>query len=392
MKRIQLKSKPNSSEGSEFLNVLRDRGKKNTQSLLTQYPNLGKILLVGGVAAVLCLLVFYLADPQLAGEWSVGALGLLSLNSTGFRSVTRNSILHYATWLDFAASNATSSPSSAHHRKPPEYVPFNQTIREGYRQGLVQHKDNFEFVWMPATARSVKNPQGGIVFIAHACKRLPIEWFPMSEFCPTCRPLPIQESITTALRQHGYSVVVVAPVENLNKCWHQNDRKFVGLAVQYVLEATFGPDNRNIPMYAIGIENGGVFLGNSAESLGNTYRTKFSAMALMNAGIWHMNMKANQFPAVMFIDLARNGELCNHNNLTMYGIRAKDIPAVQYYSDPRPVSPDYFVSIMSLQQSQALHGELKEAGLIWPASHVLLKDPTLERYRYEIIEVLFCVF
>jgi hypothetical protein len=327
-------------------------------------------------------------DPALVSELSVSALGVTSFNQTMIRTRTRSSILHYTNYfLEGAWQQQNSSSNIPSLASPMAHMP---TIKEGYKAGLVRHStDEFEFIWQPPLAKSSVPGGGGIIFIAPACKRPATEWFPQSEDCPSCQPMPVQLSVVAQFRRRGFAVVVMSPVENRERsqCWHQNDRQQVGLAVQYVREATADMFPGEVSLYALGVENGGVFLGNFAESLGITYQTRFVAMCLMNSGIWHMNMKAATFPAVVFLDLARNGELCEHNSATLKKLHDKGIDAAQYHSDPRPATKDYFVPILSTAQSEAYQTELTNAGYLWPASHVLLKDPVTERYRYEMIEV-----
>jgi hypothetical protein len=379
MKRIQVHKKGGSGEQSQYLHVLHDRDKRNT-SILSSFAHVWKIVFGGSCVALLCFAVFYASDPVLAGEWSKATLGALTLNGT----ISSSAVLNFAnyisqtTWLQ---SNSTDISSS---KAVPILLPV--TIRDGYREGLIEHDSQFEFVWQPPAVLT-KPGRGGIVFIAPACKRPATEWFPPSANCTVCRAMPVQARLVQALRNRGFAVAVMAPVENKGKCWHQNDRQQVGLAVQYVRQAMANHFPHNVGVYGIGVENGGVFLGNFAESLGITHQAKLSALCLMNSGIWHMNMKATAFPAVAFLDLARNGDLCEHNNATVHKLRDRGIPATQFFSDPWPISKDYFVPIMSAAQSEAYRDALVQAGYVWPASHVLLKDPTTERYRYDMVDV-----
>jgi hypothetical protein len=145
--------------------------------------------------------------------------------------------------------------------------------------------------------------------------------------------MPVQLRVVDQFRRRGFAVLVMSPVENRehSRCWHQNDRQQVGLAVR-----ARSNDAGEVSLYALSVEIGGVFLRNFAESLRVTYQT------LMNSGIWHMNMKAVTFPAVVFLDLARNGELCEHNSATLKKLHDKGIDAAQYRSDSRPA---YFLPI-----------------------------------------------
>lgn len=408
MKRIQLHSKSDDDK-SPFLNVLRDKDKKNTLSFLSSYPNLSKIILYGSLVSVLCLTLFYLVDPILANEWSTAAINTLPFNRTLIRNNARNSIIHYTHYISetpWFHHNETTSLSS--HIMP---LPV-PAVKDGYKTGLIMQNE-FEFIWQPPLVLSTKTNGGGIVFIASGCKKSITEWFQQSEDCQTCSPMPMQYNIVNYLRNHGYVVVVMKPFENRYKsqCWHQNDRKYISKAIDYVRKATMNIFNTTSSIisssssgstsgsgrsmsgsttpsiYAIGIENGGVFLGTQAESLQNSYQVKFTSICLMNSGIWHLNMKKKQYPSVIFSDLTRNGELCQHNNITISKLYEKGILGMQVISNPRIITPDYFVPVMNINDSSRLQMELLRNEYLWPASLVLLRDPGVERYKTEIIEV-----
>lgn len=161
-------------------------------------------------------------------------------------------------------------------------------------------------------------------------------------------------------------------------------------------------------LYAyIGITNGGIFLGNNLEPMLGSQRLRFSAVALMNCGIWHANYKPDKFSAVLFVDTSRNSELCEYNRGTVVKLRDKGLAAEQLVSEPLPVTPLFFYEgldggsllgvggrayqtapvanpVMSAAESRRLHSGLMAAGFLWPATYVLLKDPTLERHMQEI--------
>ncbi len=132
---------------------------------------------------------------------------------------------------------------------------------------------------------------------------------------------------------------------------------------------------------------------------------RLSAIALMNCGIWHSNYKPNKYAAVLFVDTSRNSDVCQYNNETAHKLLAKGIAASQLVSEPIPLSPDFFhrglasdrfvnvagtaaVDIKSSgvtkDESRALFEALLAGGFLWPATSVLLKDPSLERNLADI--------
>lgn len=265
MKRIQptirLRPRDRSNSG---LDIHTDLEKRNTFSYLNNFPRLKNIILVGTAFIVVMVGLSYILDPATTTEWSSVAGQYLPFNTTQFGSAAKASILHYSHLVSDAlqGTNETAivEPTTVVKAPLPSLV-------TGYATALVTHSTGFDFIWQPPTERSERTGGGGIVFIAHACKRQPFEWFPTTPDCPTCDPMPVQVNIVRILRKNGFSVMAMNPVENPARCWHQNDRTQVGLAMQYIKEATVGfygdTTDVKVSMYAIGVENGGVFLGSS---------------------------------------------------------------------------------------------------------------------------------
>lgn len=262
MKRPQPTIRVRSREGlSSGLNVQTDREKRNTFSYLNNFPKLHSIILYGFLLIVMTVGLSYVVDPTAARDWSRLAASYLPFDHISLRKAAKASIHHYAHWVTDALHGSNETTSAHSHILVKDPLP---SLVSGYRTGLVTHSAKFDFIWQPPTVRSERPGGGGVVFIAHACKRQPFEWFYKSDDCPTCDPMPIQVSITNMLRKNGFSVMAMAPVENPAKCWHQNDRVQVGQAMQYIVEATrgfYGSNSSRPAMYAIGVENGGVFLG-----------------------------------------------------------------------------------------------------------------------------------
>lgn len=262
---IRLRPRDRSNSG---LDIHTDLEKRNSFSYLNNFPRLKNIVLVGTAFIVLMVGLSYIVDPATTKEWSNAAGQYLPFNTTQFGSAAKASILHYSHLVSDALQGTNETTTA-------EPVPVVKAplppLATGYSTGLVTHSTGFDFVWQPPTERSERTGGGGIVFIAHACKRQPFEWFPASPDCPTCDPMPVQANIVRVLRKNGFSVMAMNPVENPARCWHQNDRTQVGLAMQYVREATVGfysdSTDAKVSMYAIGVENGGVFLGKDSLSV-----------------------------------------------------------------------------------------------------------------------------
>lgn len=270
--------------------------------------------------------------------------------------------------------------------------------------------DGFQFIWqnIPETSGSLK----GLIFLAHGCKHLPTEWFLSSPMCSQCNGLPMEVSVAQYFLQRGYALLAMRPYHNSAKsqCWHPNDKHNVTIAVNYVYDK-LGTNQAITPVFAIGVANGGIFLGNALESLQITHKIKFSATAMINCGIWHSNYKLNKYSPVLFIDNTRNSELCDYNNATMHKMLLKGIPSAQLASEPLSLYPEFFhdgtglnllgqpstavlpkiatvnSNQISKEDSKKLFDALLASGFLWPANYILLKDPNIERFIQEFKDV-----
>ena len=158
------------------------------------------------------------------------------------------------------------------------------------------------------------------------------------------------------------------------------------------------------PIHGIGFSNGGIFITKIAlftsarpkrrrnnENYDGKNRIKFSSMILISAGLWNDNEK-HRYPSTLFIDMARNIELTNHNNVTIEKLKKRDILCKQFVSFPRPIYDTYFydigtslISSLSLApsyyvnkvESKFLHDNFLSDDLIWPGSFVFLDDPQI---------------
>lgn len=239
----------------------------------------------------------------------------------------------------------------------------------------------------------------GLVFLFHNCKYNGQEWWsPLRDRFSSISSshfharysLPSENRMTSAFLEAGYWVVALTPVRNKykNGCWAKEDRVYLPFIADYLQtlrqlysptaptafdkqvsraiskllfkETQRQPTSRNrssdklplLPVFGVGIANGGVFLNNyllywldpmsaaTSESKKMSIRyeisdttsrieaqpLRFSAIVLMNAGIWHhdydkpprgLQELARKLPPVLFIDHTRNGEVAWHNTLTV---------------------------------------------------------------------------
>jgi hypothetical protein len=149
-------------------------------------------------------------------------------------------------------------------------------------------------------------------------------------------------------------------------------------------------------LYALGIGNGGVFLGNYVKSMVESFGLKFSAIALMNTGIWHANFNSKSNPAVLFVCMSRNGHLCLHNNRTMNKLQSNGVHARQIAVDPMPLTSTTFSQEedtnpttttsdgLSRAESSVLYDVLRNHSYLWPANSLLLVDPSQTRHIDDI--------
>ena len=270
-----------------------------------------------------------------------------------------------------------------------------------------------QFIWQNVPESATLK---GLIFLAHGCKHVPSEWFLSSSVCPECNGLPMEVSIAHYFSHRGYALVALRPYHNSAKsqCWHPNDKENVTNAINYVYEK-LGSTQLTTPVFAIGVANGGIFLGNGIESLQITHKIKFTATAMLNCGIWHSNYKVNKYSPVLFVDTSRNSELCDYNNVTMHKMLGKGIPSAQIAGEPLSLYPEFFhdgtalkllghtaaaksdksytvslvnPNVISLEDSRKLFAAYQKAGFLWPANNILLKDPNIERFIQEYKEVI----
>ena len=70
----------------------------------------------------------------------------------------------------------------------------------------------------------------------------------------------------------------------------------------------FNTLNINSVRILCSVLNGGVFLGNSAKSLMDSFDLPLKAIALISTGIWHDNFQRGLFPPTIFSCLSRSNK------------------------------------------------------------------------------------
>jgi hypothetical protein len=250
--------------------------------------------------------------------------------------------------------------------------------------GQVTLLNNINFIWQRYDTKKNKNSKG-VIFLAHGCKHEATEWFRNSSVCSHCYGMPVESKIVKTLVLTGYTVIAMSSIINQNKsqCWHVNDREYISKSIKYVYKK-LNTTIEKTSLFAIGIANGGVFLGNYAKSLSDSFDITFSAIALMNCGIWHKNFDQDFYPSILFIDMSRNYELSLHNFETMKLLKEKNIATAQFSCEPRKLTKFYFYEISSgidftKKESETLYNKLFSENLIWPGSGILMKDPSIDK-------------
>lgn len=163
-------------------------------------------------------------------------------------------------------------------------------------------------------------------------------------------------------------------------------------------------DNNKYPIHGIGFSNGGIFITKIAiftsnrpkkkrnnDNFDGKNKIKFSSMILMSAGLWNDHDK-HRYPSLLFIDMARNIDLTNHNHNTIEKLTKRGTLSKQLVSFPRPIHDTYFYDIDTLLpssssslpsyyvnkvESKFLHDNFLQDDLIWPGSFVFLDDPQI---------------
>lgn len=367
-----------SRDRSDYLVVLRDREKNRR---VFNFPTLYSIVFVGCIAVVLFLTVIALVidDPVIAkGIKKYFFVTVADYSRSVLYCVYNSPVLVSSMIRSWHMDHLQSSFITDQSKDAPQ--------QQQHVDGIVSMGD-FEFIWQ----RSVNPISSGVVFIANGCKRSPYEWWQSSRpFCPNCTGQPMQVRIVQHLVRAGYSVMTMSTVDQQasdRQCWHRNDRHFITLALRYVYNS-LNVSLSQVPLFAIGIENGGVFLSQYAESFHTTYSRMISALCLMNSGIWHESFKPGLYPSVIFIDSPRNEGLINYNERVVAKLVQRNISAVQYVTTKQPVTIGYFINAsMNPHESKLLQHFLFREQFIMPMDRVLVKDPSIERNRIELTQV-----
>jgi len=109
----------------------------------------------------------------------------------------------------------------------------------------------------------------------------------------------------------------------------------------------------------------------------------------MNSGIWHESFKPGLYPSVIFIDSPRNEGLINYNERVVAKLVQHNISAVQYVTTKQPVTIGYFMNAsMNPHESKLLQHFLFREQFIMPMDRVLVKDPSIERNRIELTQIV----
>jgi hypothetical protein len=369
-----------SRDRSDYLVVLRDREKNRW---VFNFPTLYSIVLVGCITVVLFVTVIALVidDPVIAkGIKNCFFVTVPAYSRSVLYCVYNSPVLVSSMIRSWHMDHLQSSFITDQSNDPPQ---------QQHIDGIVS-MDDFEFIWQ-RSVYPISSSSGGVVFIANGCKRSPYEWWQSSKpFCPNCTGQPMQVRIVQHLVRAGYSVMTMSTVDQQasdRQCWHRNDRHFITLALRYVYNS-LNVTLSQAPLFAIGIENGGVFLSQYAESFHTTYSRMISALCLMNSGIWHESFKPGLYPSVIFIDSPRNEGLINYNERVVAKLVQHNISAVQYVTTKQPVTIGYFMNAsMNPHESKLLQHFLFREQFIMPMDRVLVKDPSIERNRIELTQV-----
>ena len=297
---------------------------------------------------------------------------------------------------------------SASTSKP---VPLNVTVakEEPLKVGIDRRYFNItdgyintgtiKFIWRKHEPERLE-PKG-IILLLHSCKEQSTVWFSETENCKECYGMPSEVRLSNYFHSQGFVSLAISPTvyNDKSKCWHGNDRFHIAEAVEYVYKS-LRLSLKSTPLYAVANSNGGSFLLNSINLFKDRFHIKFTAIALMNVGLWHDNQRGHSgFPSTLFICQSRNAELCVNNDLRVGKLLSKQIKAKQIVYDPIPLSRDIFscngvpirggdkCSIqnkclgqghehcLSSKESFQLYDLMKKKGYIWPKSSLLLYDP-----------------
>jgi len=219
--------------------------------------------------------------------------------------------------------------------------------------------------WWPTTVKS-GIAWSAVVFIAHGCKQ--------KQAAPSWWDMPIEREVLLYLHERRFLPVTSLPYAT---CWTDKDEALVLLIEQYVFRELNLTDN--VPLFAIGLTNGGKFIEKMASKMQT--QPALSAFALMNAGIWRDVAKL-RYPPVLFVAMARNSELCVQNQATVAALQSQGLRAEFLVAEPRPLSNDFFWKlgqVLSLDESERYYSALLAGKFLWPGSSILLDDALFGR-------------
>lgn len=242
---------------------------------------------------------------------------------------------------------------------------------------------NISYIWKATSKSSCPK---GIVVLLQSCGFTGHEWWKHAGPLPGLRTelaMPAESRIALRLLQNGYTVMSMAAYanRNKNKCWHEDDLPVLAAAMNAVRSSH--NTSLLIPFFALGVYKAGFYLGLNALTLARKHGIRLSGLLVMNSGIWHEDYRKQVFPPTMFIDMNRNAQVTLHNYQTMLDMRKHQLNAVQWSSDPWPITESYFDEhgVLSQNSSIALHRAMAADGkYLWPGSGTLLIDPVSNRY------------
>lgn len=258
---------------------------------------------------------------------------------------------------------------------------------------------------LPATLTNVKNAMvpltpntiSGVVLLIHTCKVKPHVWWQwnqppsQSPLNPSPSPLgmPVEKEIVKLLTFNGYIPIAMAPVANRrsSQCWADGDKNIV-LQVTGQVYRSLNLTSA-VPLYALGIANGAIFVERMAAGGPETRGYwNISAVSLMNGGVWRSIDKA--YPPLLFISMARNADLCSHNNRTLTALRQRGVDSAQVAVLPRPMSANYFTlgRVLSGADSERLFRAIRGESLLWPGSDIFIEDPLFGTTRAAIKRIV----
>jgi hypothetical protein len=243
------------------------------------------------------------------------------------------------------------------------------------------------YIWSPA-AKSV--PLQGVVLLLHGCSAHHLyAWFPNSPACSNCSGRPMEAGIIRELYMRGYATVSTEPFNS--KCW--SDSKDVN-NVGKILMTVYGllhAKVKDVPLYGLGVANGAKFIINMAGEAVLFGGVPMAGVVCLNGGLWEKPSPVRYYSPILFIDMAKNVDLCMQNNLTVARLKALGRHAEQFTLLPEPFTPTFFSDALVLNEddSRLLYKNLLEEEVIWPRTHILIDSP-FSHMSYKFKEVNWC--